>query len=390
MKKVSLVVSLVVILTLALVGCGTNVSQTSNKQGGSQPVTITFYSLGGTDNYFHDILVPMFEKATKGKYKVQYGRGPWQQIVNKIKAEGKNVDIDVLATGLDGLAGGMQAGVWQQLNPAYAPDIHYAELNKFGKEYTDLFQGYGVPAFTSYGGPMLVYNSDKVKQPPTTYAELKVWAAAHPDKFMYATVPTSGPSRGFYFGLIHSLGENINQPDSLSETWNYLTTLGKNITSYPAASGDTFKFLNDGTVYIVPHLPGWYAQQVADGTLAKNIKAVMLTGVPQFLDAQFYVMPKNISPDAQKAALAFINFAMSKEAESQLYAIVYPPTNKNASVAQMLPRYKANYEKELAALPNQLKSGDNLIIPSDSLLFPNSEVTLAHYKLWQEKIQANK
>lgn len=394
-KRLTVFISAILIMGLTLVGCGSNGSpNTADGSGSSSPVTITFYSVGGTDNYFNDILVPMFEKANGGKYKVQYGRGPWQQIVNKIKAEGNKVDIDVIATGLDGLSGGIQAGVWQQLNPNYAKDIHYDELTKYGKQYTDLFKGYGVPAFTSFGGPMLVYNSDKIKDPPTTYDAVKSFVSANPGKFMYANIANSGPGRGFYFGLISSLGEDINQPDSLSATWDYLNSIGKNITSYPSATGDTFKFLSDGTIYLAPHLPGWYAQQYAastsTGSIPKNIKGVLMKGVPQFLDVQFYVMPKNLSPEKQKAALAFINFAMSKEAQSQLYAIVYPPANKNASVDLLQSQYKDEYTKQFAAIPPELKSGDNLIIPDNAQLFPNSDIMLEHYKLWQQKVQAKK
>jgi putative spermidine/putrescine transport system substrate-binding protein len=43
---------------------------------------------------------------------------------------------------------------------------------------------------------MIAYNTKNVSNPPKTYEDLKQWINEHPNKFIYATVPTSGPGRG--------------------------------------------------------------------------------------------------------------------------------------------------------------------------------------------------
>lgn len=372
-----------------LSGCGT--SSGAGSSGSAKPITINFYSVGGSDSYYKDVLIPMFEKATDGKYKVQYGRGGWQDVVNKIKAEGKHVDIDVVASGIDGVPAGAQAGVWEQLIPKYSKDVRYDELNDFGKAYATAFDGYGVPLMTALGGPAIAYNSDKVPNPPTTYSALKTWISQHPNQFMYATVPTSGPGRGFYFGLIQSLGENMNDPSHLTKTYSYLTDINKYISTYPSKTSDTFKQLNDGSVDIVPHLPGWFAQLYSAGQVPPNVKLAPLTGAKQVLDAQFYCMPKNLDAVHQQAALKFINFAMSAKANAQIYSIFNVPTNKNATIDMLDPKLKSVYMKGVEQLPAEFKNGDTLTIPKDDwVLFPKTDILLQNYDEWQKQIQAQK
>ncbi|UOF90609.1 extracellular solute-binding protein [Fodinisporobacter ferrooxydans] len=379
-----------------LTGCGSaaNSNQGAGKDqtaSSGKPITINFYSVAGTDNYYKDILIPMFEKATHGKYHVNYGRGGWQEIVNKIKAQGNHVNIDVVASGIDGVPAGAKQGVWEQLIPKYSKEVRYDEMTDTAKAYVKEFDGYGAPVFTSLGGPVIIYNSDKVKNPPTTYAALKTWIEAHPNKFEYANIQSSGPGRGFYFGLIQSMGENMNNPNNLSKTYKYLSDINKYVNAYPSQTGDTLKALLDGTVDIIPHLPGWFASLYTEGQIPPNIKIATLKDAKQILDAQFYSIPKNLSPERKKAALAFIHFAESKEANAQIYSVFYMPSNKNASIDLLQPKEKETYMNGLKVMPAEFKNGNQIITPANNwTLFPQSDVLLKHYDLWQQKIQAKK
>jgi putative spermidine/putrescine transport system substrate-binding protein len=389
MKKFLPFLAVCILLIGMLAGCGS--SSNTGAKATNSPVTLTIYSVAGGDDYYKDKLIPMFEKQYAGKYKVQYARGTWQDVVNKIKAEGSHVNIDVVISGVDGVPGGAKEGVWEQLYPKYKNEIHYNDLTTIGQAYVKAFNGYGVPLFVSPGGPMLMYNKDKVKNPPTTYADLKTWITANPNKFMYATVPTSGPARGFYFGLMQNLGENMTKPDAAAKTWDYLKTINKDIQNYPSNTNDTFKYLYDGTLEIVPQTPGFFAQNYAAGTVPPNVGLVMMSGAKQIMDAQSYVMPKGLPSDHKKAALDFINFAMDKKAQSQVFAHITIPTNKNATVDQLLPAYKDTYKKGVAGYPKEFIKNGAISVPDGNwILFPNTDAVNQNYQLWQKNIQSLK
>jgi putative spermidine/putrescine transport system substrate-binding protein len=391
-KSFTIVLGLLFLLTTILAGCS---GQTSTKEGGSskngEPTKITIYTVAGGDEYYNDILIPMFEKETGGKYKVEYGRGTPQEVINKIKAQGKNGNIDLVITGLDGLPLGIDAGIWDQLVPNYGEEVHVDEWNEIATEYIEKFDGYGAPIITGPGGPILVYNEDKVKEPPTTYEELKKWIEENPGKFTYPAVPSSGPARGFFLGLAQSMGEDINDAESLDKTWTYLEEIGKTIDNYPTKTSDSFNALYDGAVDIIPHFPLWFANLQVQGTVPPNIKAVKLTDTKQLIDSQFFVMLKDLPEERKKAALEFLKFATSKEAQAQGLAVGFLPANKEATVDLLLPEYQENYKKLTEAVLPEFKDGDTLKVKEgDWTLFPDLETTTEHYKNWEEKIQAKK
>jgi len=390
MKKTLVsILSLLLLISMVLAGCG-NASSSSSKggdKGKQEPQTITIYTVAGGDEYYNDILIPMFEEEMEGKYKVEYGRGTPQEIISKIKAQGDNGNIDLVITGLDGLPMGIDEGLWEQMVPTYSEEIHESEWNEIAKAYIDTFEGYGVPITTGSGGPILVYNSDKVKNPPKTYEELKKWIDENPGKFLYPTVPTSGPARGFFLGLVQSLGEDFNKPETLDKTWTYLEEVGETVSNYPSKTSDSFTALYDGTVDIIPHYPFWFANLKVSGTVPPNIEAVKLTDTKQIIDSHFFVMLKDLPEERKKAALDFLNFAMSKEAQAQGLGVAFLPANSNATADLLKPEYQENYKKLTEAILPDYLDGDTLSVGEDDwVLFPRLETANELYKQWEENI----
>jgi putative spermidine/putrescine transport system substrate-binding protein len=388
MKRYS---SLILIFTLLLGVLLTGCSEKTSSSKGKGVTTIHFYSVAGGDEYYKDILIPMFEKEMKGKYKVEYGRGTAQEIINKIKSQGKNGNIDIIATGIDGLPMGIKENLWEQLIPKYKKETHVDDLNEIAQSYVEAFDGYGVPNEVVPGGPVLVYNKDKVKQPPKNFKELQSWIDQNPNKFLYAALANSGPARGFFFGVAQSFGEDFANGANLDKTWDYLEKINKNIDVYPSKSSETFNLLFDGTVDIVPHLPLWYAYMKSLGQIPENIGIVKMEDSKQVIDAQFYVMLKDLPEERKKAALKFIDFAMSEKVQAQGYPVGRIPTNKKATSDLVLPEYKDDYDKLLKALMPEFKDGNNAIVPDgDWVLFPDTDTMNKYYKKWEEKIQSKK
>jgi putative spermidine/putrescine transport system substrate-binding protein len=389
-KSFAFLLSMLLVFSVFLAGCGSD----NTSGGGSsseKPTTITIYTAAGGDELYNDILIPMFEKETGGKYKVEYGRGTPQEVINKLKAQGKNGNIDLVITGLDGLPLGIEEGLWEELATQYSEEVHTEEWNDIAKAYIEKFDGYGVPITTGSGGPVLVYNEDKVKNPPTTYAELKEWIENNPNKFLYPAVPSSGPARGFFLGLTKSLGEDYNNPESLDKTWKYLEEIAPNIPHYPSKTSDAITAVYNGEVDIIPHTPFWFANNIVQGVVPPNIKAVSLTDTPQIIDSHFFVMVKDLPEERKQAALEFLKFATSAEAAAQGLGVGFMPANSKASGDLLLPEYQGYYEELVEAiLPQFTKDGDLIMPEDDWSLFPNLEETSTLYKMWEEKIQAKK
>lgn len=392
MKKL-LVLGIVFLMVMGVMitGCADEQVDPETDPVTQEPVTIVFYSTSGFDEYYNEVLIPMFEKEYAGKYEVIYARGGTGEIISKIRAQGDDVRINILTVGLDGWAAGMEAGLWEELYPRHKTAINHDRLNEMAKGYIERHDGKGVAIFVDHGGPAIAYNRDRVPNPPRTFAALKEWVEQNPGKFMYAAIPHSGPARGFYFGLIQSLGEDMHNPDALTLTWDYLKEIGETIEVYPSGTSPTFTFLFDGTVDIVAHTPTWFAGSYSRGELPPNIGLAILEDAKQLTDTHAFVIPKNLSERRKEAALTFLSFAMSAEPQAQLFARAKIPANKDAKIEHILPEYKELFNRVMEIYPQELTDGSKLVISEEtSVLFPDPATMLRHYELWNEKIGAGR
>ena len=83
-------------------------------------------------------------------------------------------------------------------SPAWKKDVenNYCVSNyqPAAAKMQELAQDYGITVVFMPAGPLLEYNPDKVKQAPTTPAELLAWCKANPNKLIYARPANSGGS----------------------------------------------------------------------------------------------------------------------------------------------------------------------------------------------------
>src|SRR5258708_1908810 len=171
-----------------------------------QKVTLTVITAADQNmvDYVKDYLGPIFEKSNPGVTVKSVGTGPGdsgsQKIMEKLVAEKdqKTWDIDV-AVIHQKAAGEM---VKDGLLAPYVKDVSTGKLvtsaaakNSLGADVG----GYVIPMFASQTA--IAYNSDLVKTPPATYAELETWAAANPKKFGYTGIEVAMPCRSFLRGL---------------------------------------------------------------------------------------------------------------------------------------------------------------------------------------------
>ena len=143
--------------------------------------------------------------------RISFTKATSPELAGKLRAQqaAGRLDIDMVLTGIDGLAAGIEQKLWIAVDP-----LMEKKSPGFAKKYNvgagkmhALGEGQGITVVSCPGGPVFEYNPAKVKTVPTTAEELLAWAKANPKRFMYARPANSGPGRTLLQGLPYILGD---------------------------------------------------------------------------------------------------------------------------------------------------------------------------------------
>ncbi len=249
-----------------------------------------------------------------------FTKAPAPELPAKIRAQqaANRVDIDLVLTGTDALAAGIDQKIWTAL--AQAPGVPALEpiLQPGALKMQALAQDQGVIVSFCPGGPLLEYMPDRVKTAPGTAAELLDWTRANKNRFMYARPANSGPGRAFLMGLPYILGD-ANPKDPVrgwDKTWSFLQELDKGIEYYPTGTGPVFKELGEGSRDIVTTITGWDINPRALGIVPKEAKVAMLKGFHFINDAHYICVPKGLDPERTAVLTDLVGFMLGKPAQA--------------------------------------------------------------------------
>jgi putative spermidine/putrescine transport system substrate-binding protein len=318
MKKAR-VITLISILGMALVvltGCPGD--------GVAKPVKISVVDVAGN----LQLTKPAFEafKAAHPELvsEIEYLKAPAPELAARIKAQqaADNLDTTLVLTGYDGIAAGVEQGIWEKIIPDHNASFPNLENNYLpgAKAASDLFQGYGVALVFCPGGPMFSYNPDKVPNPPKTPQELLDFAKANPGKFLYARPSNSGPGRAMLMGLPYILGDtDPKDPKTWDKTWAYLKQLDQYIDYYPTGTGITFKELAEGTRWIIASHLGWDMNQRILGTIPPSFQGFFLDNTTWVTDTHFMCIPKGLDADRMKVTLMLMSYLMEPAQQAITY-----------------------------------------------------------------------
>ncbi len=227
------------------------------------PVTINIIDVAGN----LALTRPAFDayRAEKPNFvsTMTFLQSPAPELPAKIKAQQNagRLQIDLVLTGTDALAAGIEQKLWMQLLPDHAkqlPSFDQILLPAAAKMQT-LAAGQGAIVTYYPSGPLFEYMPDAVNTPPKTATELLGWAKARKGRFMYARPANSGPGRTLLMGLPYILGDKdpMNPKDGWDKTWAYLKDLDETIDYYPSGTGVTMKELGEGSRDIIATTTGW-------------------------------------------------------------------------------------------------------------------------------------
>ncbi|SIR83842.1 extracellular solute-binding protein [Micromonospora avicenniae] len=256
--------------------------------------------------------------------RVTYSKSPAPELVGKIKAQqnADRVDIGLVLTGVDGLAAGIDQGLWLDVLPKFQSRL--TGMNNYlapAAAMQKLAGNAGVTVTYYPSGPLLEYLPATVATPPTSADQLLAYAKAHPGKVQYARPSNSGPGRTFLMGLPYILGDKDPKDpvNGWEKTWAYLKELNQYVDYYPSGTTETMKNLANGSAHVIASTTGWDINPRVLGTVPKEAKVTSLQGFHWVTDAHYAVIPKGASTDTQAAVLALLAFMLTPQQQAKAY-----------------------------------------------------------------------
>jgi putative spermidine/putrescine transport system substrate-binding protein len=324
--------------------------------------------------------------------KVTYSKATAPELVGKIKAQqnANRVDIDLVLTGVDGLAAGIDQGLWTPLLPAHAARLPGMSNYLPGAAAMQKLAGdHGVTVTYYPSGPLIEYLPATVPSPPTTAAALLEFAKANPGAVQYARPSNSGPGRTFLMGLPYLLGDSDPKDpvNGWAKTWQYLAELDKYVTLYPSTTSETMKNLANGSAKIIVSTTGWDINPRVLGTVPKEAAVGTLDGFHWVTDAHYAVVPNGVPADKQAAVLNLLADMLTPQQQAKAYdkGYFYPgPAIKDVPLSmapaesqQALGEFgRPEYEKLIADHP--------LEVPLDA------KALVAAFDRWDREIGGSK
>jgi putative spermidine/putrescine transport system substrate-binding protein len=313
-------------------------------------------------------------EAFKAKYpqlvsNITFTNAPAPQLPGKIKAmqaAGRS-DIDLVLTGTDALAAGIEQRLWMKLLPDQAAAFP-GVLDKYApgpRKMQDLAQGYGIEVTYMPAGPLIEYNPAKVTDPPKTPEQLLAWCKAHPDKLIYARPANSGPGRTFLMGLPYVLGDK-NPQDPINgwdKTWAFLKQLNDCIPYYPGGTSAVMKELGEGSRDMTVTVTGWDINPRALGLVPAEYKVQAFDNMTWVNDAHYMVIPNGVPKEKLDVIYKMMNFLLEPAQQAMTFddGYFYPgPVVKGVTIDQapaksqeVIKKYgRPEYAKLLADRPH--------------------------------------
>lgn len=321
-----------------------------------------------------------------------FTKAPAPELAGKIQAMQKagRMDTDIVLTGTDGLAAGMEMDVWENLT---IPSEKFGNpddiLSPGALGLQKLAQMNGIVIAYSQQGPFIEYAPDRVAEMPANADELLVWCKANPNKLIYARPANSGAGRTFLMGLPYILGDKDPKDpiNGWEKTWVYLKEMNGCIEYYPSGTTAAFKEFANGTRDIIITTMGWDINPRALGIVPENAEVKMLDNTTFVGDGQFFAIPKGLSDEKKELVIDILKFALQKDQQAIIFdsGYLYPGPSVKDVTLSMAPQESQDIIKKFGR-----PVYDELIatVPTEVLLEPTAMV--AAFRKWDEEIGAGK
>lgn len=296
-----------------------------------QAETVLNVATAGDQNmvdYVKTWLGPKFEATHPGVKVKVIGTGPGDAGSNKVlekltaqkESGAKTWDIDVAVVhqkaGGELVAKGLLDKYRQQIKTGSMVSAENAK-NALGTNV----DGYVMPMFLSQTA--IAWNSDLIKTPPASYAELAKWVEKNPQAFGYNGIKNGMSGVSFVVGWIYAYGTDAQRlsalpyDKSVEKNWpqafEKLKQFNKYVTFTPGNAG-TLDMLSRGEITMGPVWVDMFYSWQDQGKLPPSLKLSLLApGMPG--QPMYYVTPAKAAQP--QLAREFIELATSPEVQAE-------------------------------------------------------------------------
>ncbi|MCA7966205.1 ABC transporter substrate-binding protein [Burkholderia cenocepacia] len=357
------------------------------------PVSLNIVDVAGNLQLTQKAIEAFKEKNPGLVANVTFTNAPAPQLPGKIKAmqaAGRS-DIDLVLTGTDALAAGIEQNLWQKLLPDNASALP-GVLDKYApgpRKMQDLAQGFGLEVTYMPAGPLLEYNPAKVSDPPKTPDQLLAWCKAHPNKLIYARPANSGPGRTFLMGLPYVLGDK-NPQDPINgwdKTWAFLKQLNECVPYYPGGTSAVMKELGEGTRDMTVTVTGWDLNPRALGIVPAEFKIQAFDNMTWVNDAHYMVIPKGVPKEKLDVLFKLMNFLLEPAQQAMTYddGYFYPGPAVKGVTLEMAPAHSQEVIRKFGR-PEYAK----LLADRPHVQPLNAQAMVAAFQKWDREIGSQK
>ncbi|MGU7812848.1 ABC transporter substrate-binding protein [Burkholderia sp. AW49-1] len=357
------------------------------------PVSLNVVDVAGNLQLTQKAIEAFKEKNPNLVSNVTFTNAPAPQLPGKIKAmqAAGRADIDLVLTGTDALAAGIEQNLWLKLLPDSAgafPGV----LDKYApgpRKMQDLAQGFGLEVTYMPAGPLLEYNPAKVSDPPKTPEQLLAWCKAHPNKLIYARPANSGPGRTFLMGLPYVLGDK-NPQDPINgwdKTWAFLKQLNDCVPYYPGGTSAVMKELGEGTRDMTVTVTGWDLNPRALGIVPADFRVQAFDNMTWVNDAHYMVIPKGVAKDKLDVLFKLMNFLLEPAQQAMTYddGYFYPGPAVKGVTLEMAPAHSQEVIRKFGR-PEYAK----LLADRPHVQPLNAQAMVAAFQKWDREIGSQK
>ncbi|MCA7923622.1 extracellular solute-binding protein [Burkholderia cenocepacia] len=357
------------------------------------PVSLNIVDVAGNLQLTQKAIEAFKEKNPGLVANITFTNAPAPQLPGKIKAmqaAGRS-DIDLVLTGTDALAAGIEQNLWQKLLPDNAGALP-GVLDKYApgpRKMQDLAQGFGLEVTYMPAGPLLEYNPAKVSDPPKTPDQLLAWCKAHPNKLIYARPANSGPGRTFLMGLPYVLGDK-NPQDPINgwdKTWAFLKQLNDCVPYYPGGTSAVMKELGEGTRDMTVTVTGWDINPRALGIVPAEFKIQAFDNMTWVNDAHYMVIPKGVPKEKLDVLFKLMNFLLEPAQQAMTYddGYFYPGPAVKGVTLEMAPAHSQEVIRKFGR-PEYAK----LLADRPHVQPLNAQAMVAAFQKWDREIGSQK
>ncbi|KWI28966.1 ABC transporter substrate-binding protein [Burkholderia stagnalis] len=357
------------------------------------PVSINVVDVAGNLRLTQKAIEAFREKNPNLVSSVTFTNAPAPQLPGKIKAmqAAGRADIDLVLTGTDALAAGIEQSLWLKILPDYAGALP-GVLDKYApgpRKMQDLAQGFGLEVTYMPAGPLLEYNPAKVGDPPKTPEQLLAWCKAHPNKLIYARPANSGPGRTFLMGLPYVLGDK-NPQDPINgwdKTWAFLKALNDCVPYYPGGTSAVMKELGEGTRDMTVTVTGWDLNPRALGIVPAEFRVQAFDNMTWVNDAHYMVIPKGVPKEKLDVLFKLMSFLLEPAQQAMTYddGYFYPGPAVKGVTLEMAPAHSQDVIRKFGR-PEYAK----LLAERPHVQPLNAQAMVAAFQKWDREIGAQK